>query len=206
MESILLSMKPQRCEKVVSGEITIDIRKTRVNIVTPFKVYLYCTKPKRANSDKVKVGHVVGEFICKSISYYPFREMFAPPLWEEILGNAYYITCGELDKTGMSYEELCSYGNEKDVYGLEISDLEIYDVPKPLNDFYYAGAPDSCELEDELCAYCSATDYGETKCYSTPNGYYMCEGSWCGEAYDCYLEENYTIVHPPRSFCRVEVI
>ena len=28
--------------------------------------------------------------------------------------------------------------------------------------------------------------------YSTPNGYYACEGSWCDEAYEAYLEEENT--------------
>ena len=44
----------------------------------------------------------------------------------------------------------------------------------------------------EICNYCSATDYGECKSYTTPNGYYACEGSWCNEAYEAYLEEENT--------------
>lgn len=38
---------------------------------------------------------------------------------------------------------------------------------------------------EELCKYCDADPNG----YSTPNGYYSCEGSWCGKAYERYLEE-----------------
>jgi hypothetical protein len=40
-----------------------------------------------------------------------------------------------------------------------------------------------------ICNYCSRTDYGECKSGVTPNGYWSCEGSWCNEAYECYLEE-----------------
>lgn len=48
-----------------------------------------------------------------------------------------------------------------------------------------------CDSE-EICEYCSATDYGEHKSCHTPNGYWMCEGSWCEDAYDEYLDENET--------------
>ena len=46
--------------------------------------------------------------------------------------------------------------------------------------------------DDTICDYCSATDYGEHKSYSTPNGYYMCEGTWCKDAYNAYLDNENT--------------
>ena len=46
--------------------------------------------------------------------------------------------------------------------------------------------------DEEICSYCSQTDYGECKSYVTPSGFYSCEGSWCDEAYEAYLEENET--------------
>ncbi len=48
-----------------------------------------------------------------------------------------------------------------------------------------------CDSE-EICEYCSATDYGKHKSCVTPNGYWSCEGSWCKDAYDDYLDENET--------------
>jgi hypothetical protein len=48
-----------------------------------------------------------------------------------------------------------------------------------------------CESE-ELCKYCSATEYGEYKFYTTPNGYYSCEGSYCEDAYESYLDDKNT--------------
>ncbi len=48
-----------------------------------------------------------------------------------------------------------------------------------------------CE-EETICNCCSATDYGEHKSCITPNGYWMCEGAWCKEAYEEYLDENET--------------
>ena len=43
--------------------------------------------------------------------------------------------------------------------------------------------------DESICEYCSATDYGEHKSYGTPNGQVFCEGAWCKEAYEAYLDE-----------------
>lgn len=48
------------------------------------------------------------------------------------------------------------------------------------------------EMEEELCNYCYRTDYGEHKSCITPSGYSCCEGAYCEEAYESYLEENNT--------------
>lgn len=47
MKSILISIKPEYVEKILNGEKTIEIRKTKPNIELPCKVYIYCTKPKK---------------------------------------------------------------------------------------------------------------------------------------------------------------
>lgn len=46
MNKILISIKPQWCQKIFSGEKTIEVRKTAPKLETPFKVYVYCTKQK----------------------------------------------------------------------------------------------------------------------------------------------------------------
>lgn len=51
----MLSIKPKWCGLIASGEKTIEIRKTRPKIQTPFKCYIYCTKPK----EHFKVGKTV---------------------------------------------------------------------------------------------------------------------------------------------------
>lgn len=47
MKAVLQSIKPQYCELIAAGEKTIEVRKTKPNIQTPFKVYIYCTKQKQ---------------------------------------------------------------------------------------------------------------------------------------------------------------
>lgn len=44
--------------------------------------------------------------------------------------------------------------------------------------------------DDSICNYCFRTDYSEHKSYATPDGYCWCEGAWCDEAYESYLDEN----------------
>ena len=47
MKCVLLSIRSKWCEKIVNGEKTIELRKTIPNIETPFKCYIYCTKPSK---------------------------------------------------------------------------------------------------------------------------------------------------------------
>lgn len=48
------------------------------------------------------------------------------------------------------------------------------------------------EMGDDICGYCFDTGYGECKSCVTPNGYWSCEGRWCKDAYEEYLDENKT--------------
>ena len=47
MKSVLISIKPKWVEKILGGEKTIEVRKTKPNLDVPFKVYIYCTKPSK---------------------------------------------------------------------------------------------------------------------------------------------------------------
>lgn len=44
--------------------------------------------------------------------------------------------------------------------------------------------------DESICNHCSQTEYGEYKSVVTPNGCDFCEGRWCSEAYESYLEDN----------------
>ena len=43
-KAVLISIRPKWCEKIASGEKTIEVRKTRPKLQTPFKCYIYCTQ------------------------------------------------------------------------------------------------------------------------------------------------------------------
>lgn len=45
MKAVMLSVQPRFCAMYASGEKTLEIRKSRPKLETPFKVYIYCTLP-----------------------------------------------------------------------------------------------------------------------------------------------------------------
>lgn len=45
-KAVLISIQPKWCELIASGKKTIEVRKTKPKIPTPFKVYIYCTKAR----------------------------------------------------------------------------------------------------------------------------------------------------------------
>ena len=45
-KSVLISIRPQWCELIANDEKTIEVRKSRPKLETPFKCYIYCTKQK----------------------------------------------------------------------------------------------------------------------------------------------------------------
>ena len=76
-KAVLISIRPKWVEKIVNGEKTIEVRKTRPKLETPFKCYIYCTLPKYPHEDFIATdyprpqfyggGKVIGEFTCDRI-------------------------------------------------------------------------------------------------------------------------------------------
>ena len=67
MKAILLSIRPEWCDLIIRGQKTIEVRKTRPKLETPFKVYIYCTghdgwvmKSPKAGVQKMD-SRVIGE-------------------------------------------------------------------------------------------------------------------------------------------------
>ena len=44
MKAILLSIRPEWCNFIIRGQKTLEVRRTRPKLETPFRVYVYCTK------------------------------------------------------------------------------------------------------------------------------------------------------------------
>lgn len=151
MKSVLISIQPKWCELIAIGKKTIEVRKTRPKIETPFKCYIYCTLDggikgdiilKDGHASKAVCGMVIGEFVCDEIKTYPADDFVGA---EDSDGTiiaepkdgvfAYWIP--EEKETCLPYEEIIAYGNGKTLYGWHISDLKIYDKPKDLSEFSY---------------------------------------------------------------------
>ena len=127
MKSVLISIRPQWCDKIASGQKTIEVRKTAPQEV-PFKAYIYETQGRTETPWIDEDGHfiykgrgqVIGEFICNNASE---------------LDYVYYWNNGYEFATCLTYRQVADYGKGKTLYGWHISDLKIYDKPKELSEF-----------------------------------------------------------------------
>ena len=151
MKAVLISIQPKWCELIASGKKTVEVRKTRPKLKTPFKCYIYCTEK---DYDKIfcidKFMHkvfldgngkqkVIGEFVCDRFTFF----------------DAYYDTNGNRNlcntafvKSCVPYDELFDYlygkhGKKHGGWAWHISDLVIYGEPKELSEFskYGFGEP-----------------------------------------------------------------
>ena len=148
-KAVMLSIRPKWCEKIANGEKTIEVRKTRPKLETPFKCYIYCTLPKYPHEDFIATdypspqfyggGKVIGEFTCERI--------FPINIFDN--GSIQNWLFEHMERSCLTYEELADYiGNERTGYGWHISDLRIYDTPRDLGEFQRATDPcDSCHAE-----------------------------------------------------------
>lgn len=125
-KAVLISIRPQWCELIANGKKTVEVRKTIPKLGTPFTCYIYCTKGNLSYPvENGMVYHnsggmvVIGEFVCDDII-------------EDLRGENCDILCGQ---GYMSLAQIKAYGRNKKLYGWHISDLQIYDKPKRLNDF-----------------------------------------------------------------------
>ena len=153
MKSILISIRPQWCEKIASGEKTIEVRKSAPKEV-PFKAYIYETKGATETPWVDEDGHyiykgkgqVIGEFICDKV--YNLVNAFGGIMFADENLNQLDPQLFR-DMSCLTDEQTEDYLGNKDGYGLHIIDLKIYDKPKELSEFknfcksYYDGV--GCE-------------------------------------------------------------
>lgn len=46
-KAVLISIRPKWCELIANGKKTVEVRKNSPKLKTPFKCYIYCTKPSK---------------------------------------------------------------------------------------------------------------------------------------------------------------
>lgn len=166
MKSVLISIRPQGCEKITSGEKTIEVRKSAPKEV-PFKCYIYmtqgtlkdlCDYSEYIYQNRMKV---IGEFICDKVDEYNFHngliEFNSMGLPSRIYGS-YLIFTDDYKSMCLSYDEVKDYGKGKPIYGWHISDLKIYDKPKELSEFMCY-----CN-QNNSCTDCPYYDYAKMQC------------------------------------------
>ena len=141
-KAIMISIRPEWVQKILDGKKTLEVRKSRPKLKTPFKCYIYCTKPKRKYEDYIATewdncfdwpnegffggGLVVGEFVCDVIL----------PIQIECSSPAALEAGIEVPGTCLTDREILEYlGNGKQGFGWHISNLRIYDMPKRITSF-----------------------------------------------------------------------
>lgn len=157
-KAVMLSIRPKWCEKIVNGNKTIEVRKTKPKLKTPFKCYIYCTMPDTKDpynilelhgaDGKIRKanGKVIGEFTCDRI--YELAPLNHAP--------------DDIEKQAcLTREEIVNYLKGTG-YGWHIANLEIYGTPKELGEFEQ---PSECDLCDaKWASVCNAChDNGKIK-------------------------------------------
>lgn len=163
-KSVLISIQPKWCDLIASGEKTVEVRKTRPKLESPFKCYIYKTKKRRLRdiirkdeadwlgdiAEKTRViaspdyngGWVIGEFVCDWSARIETVESYEGKILESSIGK-------DFSETALTKEEIINYAGRKfkdrtdywveylyGCYGWHISDLKIYDKPKELGEFW----------------------------------------------------------------------
>lgn len=186
MKAVLISIKPKWCMKIANGEKTIEVRKTKPNLKTPFKCYIYMTMngvPKfvyNKNLEKESIydrdpntanGRVIGEFVCKGIMQ-PFDSL-------RLMAKESCLT----------ENELLNYSKGKTLYGWRIADLKIYDKPKELSELKTPEWFRDCEK--------TCPDIERMRCPSNDSRKVSKMCGWCRGGGN-------SVERPPQSWCYVE--
>ena len=125
-KAVLISIRPEWVEKIANGEKTVEVRKTRPKLDTPFKCYIYCTQGNDARRLRGSWGKVIGEFICDRVE--TIKAATEPY-------GIYDVDDDFVAQTRLVDGALWDYGKGATLYGWHISKLEIYDTPKLLSKF-----------------------------------------------------------------------
>ena len=187
MKAVMISLRPQWCEKIFNGEKTIEVRKTAPTTIVrlfepPFKVYVYQTKHK-GNSIVSEVlnsvyggGKVIGSFVCDRIVDIQSNGDDCGNYWHE-----WDDECG-IETMCLSYEELETYLGKSVGYGWHITEPRLFDKPKDITEFAIFG-----------------------KCADECSEYDFCARDIAEDRMTCNYFKRTFLKRPPQSWCYVEV-
>lgn len=196
-KSVMISIRPKWCGKICSGEKTIEVRKTRPKLETPFRCYIYCTLPKYPHEDFIATdypkpqfyggGKVIGEFTCDRIYELETR---SPGGSYSVKGEGQPTTNDVARQSCLTLKDMHEYLQAKAGYGWHISNLKIYDPLKKLSEFspvcMYKNDDKSCQSRMIACSY-------QKYDYNPDGSINLVE---CGR----------TLERPPQSWCYVEEV
>lgn len=201
-KAVLISIRPKWVQKIANGEKTIEVRKTKPKLDTPFKCYIYCTRDKHLAfmqnqtgtnlitcmdvdaaipvGGAIGNGKVIGEFTCEWLqsfdsAYSEWAYAVAPSGSVMPMHETKALELCQKDGC-LSDNDVLSYFGDEDwkAYFWHISDLRIYDAPRELSEFE---RPYECN---------------------------ECDAKWASECNACHEEGK--IKRAPQSWCYVEAM
>ena len=133
-KAVLISIRPEWVEKILK---TLEVRKNRPKLETPFKCYIYCTNSGVAMGMCGKHGKVVGEFVCDKITWLNHVGFSGLPGIRLVAMRDMCTIDGSFDfsESCLTTPQIEKYLGGKDGYAWHISNLKIYDSPKQLSEF-----------------------------------------------------------------------
>lgn len=209
MKAIMISDKPKWCALMMNGEKTIEVRTSEAlykaiqKLIDKYgfaDIYVYCSKSEyllRTNKGYIATkkpltvgkdteytfaysdeGKVLFKFRCHKVDEFPYIS----DKYDKLIGSC--LSEKELlDYSTIKFENGIRF--VKTIYAIHISDLEIFDEPKELCEFYKSGFNEAQSdlamdllLEDDDCPY----EHAFTK-----------------------LEPQFRLTKAPQSWCYVEV-
>ena len=185
MKAVMLSLRPQWCEKIFNGSKTIEVRKSRPSLDMPFKVYVYETKGATDTPWVDEDGHfiykgrgeIIGSFVCDRITC---CQAYYGESGEKHLTNLFGC---DVKNTCLTEHEMFDYIIGKDKkegtgWLWHIIEPKLFDKPRELSEFKKEGFMSE---EAWLCAL-----YPNTHCHYK---------AWA---------EKFMLTHPPQSWCYIE--
>lgn len=202
MKCALLSIRPEWCNFIIRGQKTLEVRKTRPKLETPFRVYVYCTKASQHLITIFKDGGEIedGEIhrgkpvFVKCDKYLPdsIRDKTQMIIGEFIcddirrIGPEYCVVKEDIEtaiagsclsikqvKEYAGWDIGMNYADMKDLYGWHISNLKIYKEPVKLKDFW------GIQPCNGKCRICRRMDVKTGECKGESLGIDRPPQSWC---------------------------
>ena len=193
MKAILMPILPKWCELIASGKKTVEVRKTKPKLETPFKVHIYCTESQSQNLIISKVresyfddwGHLECFLMNKRDAKCFDKEYrangkvigeFVCNKIEEIRQREVFNADVLCSTTCLTIKEFLDYIGNATAYLWHISDLVIYDKPKELSEFRKSGA---LSYDDWLYSMYNGTSESSYEKYLFPFTLTRSPQSWC---------------------------
>lgn len=203
-KAVLISIRPKWCELIASGKKTAEVRKTRPKLETPFKCYIYCTKPSKRHQT------ICGCMVLNS------DELFRHPRKGIKYGDSIELMCED------------DYSADNFLNGKVIGEFTcrtIEEFDSAWSEYAYAVAPPGsvmpmheevaikimkekgCLTNDDITGYFGEEDYkasfwhiSDLKIYDVPRAI----SEFTGLKKTRFGYAPYVITRPPQSWCYVE--